>query len=96
MPESGTRHPGVLASLRPRISVPRRARGTFATAVPCLFAVWALSGLYQSLGPSLTAQVTGSRDLVWGGLLIFLLTGSAPGSSPPSSSSPSSGSASRR
>ena len=79
MPESGARRPGVLASLRPRVSVPRQARGTFATAVPCLLAVWALSGLYQSLGPSLTAQVTGSRDLVWGGLLIFLLTGVAAG-----------------
>ncbi|HJZ26117.1 MAG TPA: hypothetical protein VJ370_07555 [Streptosporangiaceae bacterium] len=77
MPEPGTRRPGVLASLRPRVGVPREARGTFATAVPCLFAVWALSGLYQSLGPSLTAQVTGSRDLLWGGLLIFLLTGVA-------------------
>src|SRR5580658_968046 len=77
MPEPGTRRPGVLASLRPRASVPRRARGTFAIAVPCLIAVWALSSLYQSLGPSLTVQLTGSRDLLWGGLLIFLLTGVA-------------------
>ena len=45
--------------------------------MPCLVAVWALSGLYQSLGPSLVAQVTGSRDLLWGGLLNFLLTGVA-------------------
>jgi hypothetical protein len=77
MPEPGTRHTGVLASLRPRVGVPRQARGTFATAVPCLFAVWALGGLYLSLGPSLAAQVTGSRDLLWGGLVIFLLTGVA-------------------
>jgi MFS family permease len=77
MPEPGTRHAGVLASLRPRVSVPRQARATFAIAAPCLIAVWALSGLYQSLGPSLAAQVTGSRDLLWGGLLIFLLTGVA-------------------
>ncbi len=79
MPEPGTRRAGVLASLRPRVSVPRQARGAFATAVPCLFAVWALGGLYLSLGPSLAAQVTGSRDLVWGGLLVFLLTGVAAG-----------------
>jgi predicted MFS family arabinose efflux permease len=77
MPEPGTRRAGVLASLRPRVGVPRQVRGTFATAVPCLIAVWALSGLYQSLGPSLAAQVTGSRDLLWGGLLVFLLTGVA-------------------
>jgi MFS family permease len=79
MPEPGTRRPGVLASLRPRVGVPREARGTFGAAAACLIAVWALSGLYQSLGPLLTAQVTGSRDLVWGGLLIFLLTGVAAG-----------------
>ena len=77
MPEPGTRRAGVLASLRPRVSVPRQARGAFATAAPCLIAVWALSGLYQSLGPSLAVQVTGSRDLLWGGLMIFLLTGVA-------------------
>ena len=79
MPEPGTRRAGVLASLRPRVGVPRQARGTFATAVPCLVAVWALGGLYLSLGPSLAAQVTGSRDLLWGGLLVFLLTGVAAG-----------------
>ena len=77
MPEPGTRRPGVLASLRPRVSVPRQARGTFAIAGPRLIAVWGLSGLYQLLGPSLAAQVTGSRDLLWGGLMIFLLTGVA-------------------
>jgi MFS family permease len=77
IPEPGTRRAGVLASLRPRVGVPRQAHGTFGAAVPCLIAVWALSGLYQSLGPSLTAQLTGSRDLLWGGLLIFLLTGVA-------------------
>jgi MFS family permease len=79
MPEPGTRRAGVLASLRPRVGVPRQARGTFATAVPCLFAVWALGGLYLSLGPSLAVQVTGSRDLLWGGLVVFLLTGVAAG-----------------
>jgi hypothetical protein len=75
MAEPGTRRADVLASLRPRVGVRRQARATFATAVPCLVAVWALSGLYQSLGPSLAAQVTGSRDLLWGGLMVFLLTG---------------------
>ncbi len=79
MPEPGTRRAGVLASLRPRVGVPPQARATFAAAVPCLFAVWALGGLYLSLGPSLATQVTGSRDLLWGGLVVFLLTGVAAG-----------------
>ena len=35
MRESAVRRPGVLASLRPRVKVPPRARGTFAVAVPC-------------------------------------------------------------
>jgi Major Facilitator Superfamily len=75
MAEPGTRRPGALASLRPRIAVPRQARATFAGAVPCLVATWALGGLYLSLGPTLAAQETGSPNLVWGGLVIFLICG---------------------
>lgn len=63
------------ASLRPGVAVPRQAGGTFAGAVPCFVAVWALGGLYLSLGPSLAAAVTASANLLWGGLVIFLLFG---------------------
>jgi MFS family permease len=75
MAEPGSRRPGVRASLRPRVAVPRQAQGTFTAAVPCFVAVWALGGLYLSLGPSLAAQATGSPNLLWGGLVIFLLFG---------------------
>jgi pimeloyl-ACP methyl ester carboxylesterase len=75
MPETAPRRPGVLASLRPRVAVPREVRGTFARALPCLIAVWMISGFYLSLGPSLAAQVLRSPDLLWGGLVIFLLNG---------------------
>jgi predicted MFS family arabinose efflux permease len=75
MPEPAARHRGVLASLRPRVSIPRKARGTFVTALPCLVAVWALGGLYLSLGPSLTGDLLGSHNRLWGGLVIFLLSG---------------------
>jgi len=44
MPETAPARPGVLASLRPRVAVPRQARGTFAMALPCLTAVWMISG----------------------------------------------------
>jgi len=64
MAEPGSRRPGVLASLRPRVAVPRQARGTFAAAVPCFVAVWALGGLYLSLGPSLAAEATGSPNVL--------------------------------
>jgi MFS family permease len=75
MPESGTRRPGTLASMRPHVSVPRPARGTFARAVPALVAAWALGGFYLSLGQSLAAHLSGSRDPLWGGAVVFLLLG---------------------
>ena len=75
MPEPGMVRPGILGSLRPHVSLPRVARGTFAAAVPTLVAVWALGGLYLSLGPSLAVQLLHSTNLLWGGILIFLLTG---------------------
>src|SRR6185312_14739452 len=73
--EPGTRRPHAMGSLRPQVSVPRPARGAFATALPCLVGLWALGGFYLSLGPSLAAQLLHSRNLLWGGILIFLLTG---------------------
>lgn len=75
MPEPGTVRPGVVSSLRPHVSVPQAARGAFATAVPALVGIWALAGFYLSLGPSLTTQLLHSMNVLWGGTLIFLLTG---------------------
>jgi predicted MFS family arabinose efflux permease len=39
--------------------------------------MWALAGFYLSLGPSLALQLLHSENLLWGGILIFLLTGLA-------------------
>jgi MFS family permease len=75
MPEPGTIRPGALRSMQPRVSVPRPARRSFARAVPAIVAMWALGGFYLSLGPSLVAQLSGSRNLLWGGAVVFLLTG---------------------
>jgi hypothetical protein len=47
------------------VAVPRQARATFALALPCLIAVWMISGFYLSLGPPLAAQVVRSADLLW-------------------------------
>src|SRR6202035_2761760 len=44
-------------------------------ALPCMVAAPALNGFYLSLGPSLAAQVLRSPDLLWGGLVIFLVAG---------------------
>jgi MFS family permease len=44
IPETAARRPGVLAALRPRVTVPRQARGMFGVALPCLIAAPALAG----------------------------------------------------
>jgi MFS family permease len=77
MRETVTRKPGVLGTLAPEIRLPRALRGPMFTAVPVLFAVWALAGFYASLGPALTAQLIGSSSVVYGGLALFLLAGVA-------------------
>jgi predicted MFS family arabinose efflux permease len=74
-PEPGLRRPGALRSLRPQVSVPPNAKTAFVVAVPCLVAVWALAGMYLSLGPSLAGLLVHSQDLLWGGVLILLFTG---------------------
>jgi len=76
MRETGTRRPGALASLMPTAAVPRQARASFARALPCLIALWALGGFYLSLGPALAATLASSSNPLWGGVVIFLLTGS--------------------
>ena len=75
MPEPGVVRPGAVSSLRPHVTVPHGARRAFAVALPALVGMWALAGLYLSLGPSLALQLLHSKNLLWGGVLIFLLTG---------------------
>jgi predicted MFS family arabinose efflux permease len=77
MRETVTRAPGALASLRPEISLPRPLRAPVLTAVPVLFAVWALAGLYGALGPALVHALTGSSEVILGGLSLFVLAASA-------------------
>jgi MFS family permease len=74
MRETVSRTPGALASLRPEIRLPRRLRGPVMVATPVLFAVWAMGGLYAALGPALVDSLTGSLDVVLGGLSLFVLT----------------------
>lgn len=68
---------GALGSLRPHVGVPREMRGAFVIVMPCLVAVWALGGLYLSLGPSLAVGILHLRSHLVGGLVIFTLTGVA-------------------
>jgi predicted MFS family arabinose efflux permease len=79
MRETVSRKPGALASLRPEITLPRELHAPVLTALPVLFAVWALAGLYGALGPALVHALTGSGDVVIGALSLFALAASAVG-----------------
>ncbi len=77
LPETVTRKPGALSSMSPDIRLPRAARGPVAIAAPVLFSVWALAGFYGSLGPAITRGLVHSDSVVYGGLSLFVLAGSA-------------------
>lgn len=75
VPESVTRRPGALASLRPAAAVPPQARTAFRVALPVLVATWAVGGLVLSLGPSLAVGVLGLRSHLTGGLVVAAVVG---------------------
>jgi MFS family permease len=72
--ETAARSPGALSSLLPEIRLPRAVRGSILAVAPVLFAVWALAALYGALGPALVQALTGSGDVVLGGLSLTVLT----------------------
>ena len=73
MPETATRRPGGLASLKPKVGIPQRLRPDVLALVPLLVASWALGGLYLSLGPSVAASLFGLTNHLVGGLVVTLL-----------------------
>lgn len=77
MRETVTPKPGALASIAPEIKLPRALRGPILTAVPVLFAVWSLAGLYGALGPALVRALTGSSEVVLGAVSLTVLAGTA-------------------
>ncbi len=74
--ETSPQRAGALSSLKPVVGVPAGARAAVLTAAPSFVAVWALAGFYGSLGPSLTALVSGSHAVVLGGASLFALAAS--------------------
>jgi MFS family permease len=81
MPESVTRRPGALASLKPHFLLPASVRAPLLLAAPAMVAAWALAGFYGSLGPSLLRGLVGAahggpNSLALGGLALFVLAGS--------------------
>ncbi len=76
-PDISERKPGWLQSLRPKVSVPEQARSMFAASAPSLVAIWALVGLYLSLGPSLALSLLGTNSRILGALVITAQAGTA-------------------
>ncbi|GAB4075752.1 hypothetical protein GCM10028781_05150 [Nostocoides australiense] len=54
--ETGTRRPGLGASLRPRIHLPRRSRAQVPVMACIVTATWAVGGWFQAFGPAVTAE----------------------------------------
>ena len=75
MPETVTPRAGALNTLVPEVTLPRGVRGPVLVAAPVLFAVWALTGFYASLGPALVRSLADSDSVVYGGLSLFVLAG---------------------
>src|ERR1700722_14843042 len=68
--------PGAWKSLRPQLALPPAAREPLLLALPLLIAVWALGGLYASLGPMLVRGMLESNAPLLGGLALFVLAAS--------------------
>jgi MFS family permease len=75
IPDPVNRKPGWLASLRPTVGVPPSVRAMFLAATPAIVGMWALGGLYLSLGPSLAVSMLATENRLAGGLVIFALAG---------------------
>jgi hypothetical protein len=73
MPESTTRKPGGLASLRPHVSVPIQSRSILVRLTPANVACWALGGLYLSLMPTVVATAMGVASPWVGGVVVSAL-----------------------
>ena len=74
LPETVSRIPGALASLRPTLHVPPQARRALWLSLPVDVAVWAMGGFYLSLAPSLVRAATGSTSNLIGGGLVAVLS----------------------
>jgi MFS family permease len=60
--ETVRRSPGALASLRPKLMLPKGARRLFPVAACTFVATWALGGFYQAFGPSMATDQLGSTN----------------------------------
>lgn len=74
LPESVSRVPGALASLKPTLHVPAQARSALWQVLPINTATWSLGGFFLSLAPSAVRAITGSTSNLIGGALVAVMT----------------------
>lgn len=63
-PETAAPAPGLLASLRPRVFLPPRARRLVPAAACVFVSTWAMGAFYQAFSPSIVADQLHSRNAV--------------------------------
>lgn len=66
-PEPVQPRSGAVASLRPRLAIPRAVRPLLPAATAVFCATWALGGFYQAFSPTISAQHLGTRDTLLAG-----------------------------
>jgi MFS family permease len=71
-PETVTRRPGALASLIPRLSIPRAARRDFAASLPVFISTWMLAGLFLGLAPSIIRGIFDIDSGLVNGIVVAL------------------------
>lgn len=73
-PETSKKAKGALASLKPKLTVPIKARRAFLFVTPLNMAVWMLGGFYLSLMPSLIINILHINSPWLGGWVVAALT----------------------
>ncbi len=75
--ETGTRRPGAVRSLTPRIAIPPAVRREFFGSVPVHLASWMLAGLFMGLSPTILRVIFDIHSGLANGATAFLAPGSA-------------------
>ena len=76
-PETRGRQVGARRSLRPKMSVPVHLRLTLVTCCVAMSTAWSLGGLFQSLGPTIAAQLFDNENRLFSGLVVTVLVGTS-------------------
>ncbi|HEX7304470.1 MFS transporter [Lentzea sp.] len=72
-PETATRKPGALASLVPRVSLPKQVRRLYATTVPGIVGAFMMMTLWMGLVPVVLVSVFHVRGPIVGALVAFVV-----------------------